>query len=133
MCIRRSPYFDNFQNLKKIIIIIVSISFRNWSNPYTRPLADPCFLKLTRAHALLEVVKIVNWRDPCFIHLRSPEQYEKMPCLSGSYELSVTIEKKVLKKWKWVQEVDADRGPFRHWGRRFDEPRVATKKLKIVN
>ena len=49
-----------------------------WSDPYTRPLADPCFLKLTRAHALPEVVKIVvNWRDPCFIHLRSPEQFEK--------------------------------------------------------
>ena len=40
-----------------------------WSNPYTRPLADPCFLKLTHAHALPEVVKIVvNWRDPCRIH-----------------------------------------------------------------
>ena len=48
-----------------------------WSDPYTWPLADPRFLKLTRAHALSEVVKIVNWRDPCFIHLRSPEQYEK--------------------------------------------------------
>ena len=49
-----------------------------WSDPYTQPLADPCFLKLTRAYTLPEVVKIVvNWRDPCFIHLRSPEQFEK--------------------------------------------------------
>ena len=82
-----------------------------WSDPYTRPLAAPCFLKLTCAHALLEVVTVVvNWRDPCFIHQRSPEQFEKMPCLSEGYELSVAIDKNVKNKWnwKWIQEVDAD-------------------------
>ena len=77
MCIRRSPYFDNFQNKKNIFLF----RFRSavWSDPYTRPLPDPCFLKLTYAHALPEVVTklLWNWRDPCFIHLRSPEQFEK--------------------------------------------------------
>ena len=82
MCIRRSPYFDNFQN-KKIYIYIFLFLFRSasWSNPYTRPLADPCFLKLTRAHVLPEVVKIVNWRDPCFTHMKSPEQFGKKAVL----------------------------------------------------
>ena len=59
-----------------------------------------------------------------------------MPCLSGGYELSVAIDKNVKKhkwNWKWIQEVDADGVPFRHWGQMFDEPWVATKKLKIVN
>ena len=41
--------------------------------------------------------------------------------------------KKNKWNWKWIQEVDADGVPFWHWGRRFDEPRVATKKLKIIN
>ena len=87
-----------------------------WSDLCTRPLADPCFLKLTRAHALPEVVKIVNWRDPCFIQLKSPEQFEKKCCLSEGYELSVAIDKNVKNKsnWKWIQEVDADGVPFRH-------------------
>ena len=66
-----------------------------------------------------EVVKIVvNWRDPCFIQLRSPEQFgkKKEPCLSEGYELSVAIDKNLKNKWnwKWIQEVDADRVPFRH-------------------
>ena len=41
--------------------------------------------------------------------------------------------KKNKWNWKWIQEVDADGVPFWHWGRRFDESRVATKKLKIIN
>ena len=108
MCIRRSPYFDNFQN-KKNKKIKKMFWFRSaiWSDPYTRPLAEPCFLKLTHAHALPEVVKIVvNWRDPCFIHLRSPEQFEKMPCLSEGYELSVAIDKNVKKQ----MELEVDSG-----------------------
>ena len=108
-----------------------------WSDLCTRPLADPCFLKLTRAHALPEVVKIVvNWRDPCFIQLKSPEQFEKKCCLSEGYELSVAIDKNVKNKsnWKWIQEVDADGVPFCHSVMsNFDEPRVAAKKLKIIN
>ena len=96
MCIWRSAYFDNFQNKKNIFLIQFCSAI--WSDPYTRPLAEPCFLKLTHVHALPEVVKIVNWRDPCFIHLRSPEQFgKKMPCLSEGYELSVAIDKNVKK------------------------------------
>ena len=77
MCIRRSPYFDNFQ-IKKNKIKLFWFRSAIWSDPYTRPLADLCFLKLMHAHALPKVVKIVvNWRDPCFIHLRSPEQLKK--------------------------------------------------------
>ena len=52
---------------------------------------------------------VVNWRDPCFIHLRSPEQFEKMPCLSGGYELSVAIDKNV-KKTQMELEVDSGGG-----------------------
>ena len=73
MCLRRFPYFDNFS-----ICFVLFFCFLFQFCSATRPLADPCFLKLTCAHALLEVVKIVvNWWDPCFIHLRSPEQFEK--------------------------------------------------------
>ena len=46
------------------------------------------------------------WRDPCFIHLRSPEQFEKMPCLSGGNELSVAIDKNVKKQ----MELEVDSG-----------------------
>ena len=106
-----------------------------WSDPDTRPLADPGFLKLTHVHTLLEVVKIVvNWWDPCFIHLRSPEQFEKNAVfVREGYELSITIDKNVKNKWnwKWIQEVDADRVPFRHWCRKFDKPRVATKNYQL--
>ena len=49
MCIRRSPYFDNFQNKKNIFLFWFCSAI--WSYPYTWPLADPCFLKLTRVHA----------------------------------------------------------------------------------
>ena len=38
------------------------------------------------------------------------------------------LTKMYLKKWQWIQEVDAVGVPFRHWCRKFDEPRVATKK-----
>ena len=106
-----------------------------WSDPYTQPLADPCFLKLTCAHTLPEVVKIVvNWRDPCFIHLRSPEQFEKNAVfVREGYELSIAIDKNVKNKWnwKWIQEVDADGVPFQHWCRKFDKPRVATKNYQL--
>ena len=54
------------------------------------------------------------------------------PCLSEGYELSVTIDKNVKNKWnwKWIQEVDVDGVPFRHWCRKFDELRVATKNYQ---
>ena len=32
------------------------------------------------------------------------------------------------RNWKWIQEVDVDRVPFQRWCRKFDKPRVATKK-----
>ena len=54
---------------------------------------------------------------------------KKMPCLSEGYELSVAIDKNVKNKWQWIQEVDAVGVLFRHWCQKFDEPRVATKKL----
>ena len=103
-CACRDLRILTISRIKRIkIYIFVLIS----SDPYTRPLADPCFLKLTRAHALPEVMNIVvNWRDPCFIHLRSPEQFEKMPCLSEGYELSVAIDKNVKKQ----MELEVDSG-----------------------
>ena len=51
-----------------------------------------------------------------------------MPFLSEGYELSVAIDKNVKNKWQLIQEVDAVGVQFRHWCRKFDEPRVATKK-----
>ena len=60
MCIRRSPYFYNFQNKKNLKKKLFQFHSAIWSNPYTRPLADPCFLKqLTCAHTLPEVMEIV--------------------------------------------------------------------------
>ena len=51
------------------------------SDPYTRPLADPYFLKLTPAHALPKVMKIVvNWQDPCFNHLSEKARAVKKKC-----------------------------------------------------
>ena len=91
----------------------------------------------SEANALPEVVKIfVNWQDPFFLYnWEVQSSSKKMLCLSEGYELSVAIDKNVKNKWnwKWIQEVDADRVPFRHWCWKFDEPRVATKKLKIIN
>ena len=53
---------------------------------------------------------------------------KKMPCLSEGYELSVAIDKNVKKQ----TAVDSGGGhgvPFQHWCQKFDEPRVAAKKL----
>ena len=64
---------------------------------------------------------------------KSRAVFKKMPCLSEGYELFVTIDKNVKNKWKWIQEVDAVEVPFRHWCRKLDEPRVATKNYQLKN
>ena len=94
------------------------------------------FSEANTLHALPEVVKIVIWRDPCFIHLRSPEQFKKMPCLSEGYELSVAIDKN-------VKNPNGTGSGFRRWTRteyRFDigveglmSRGLQLKKLKIIN
>ena len=130
MCIQRSPYFENFQNKKNFKKKLFRFRSSIWTNPYTQPLADPCFLKLMHAHALLEVVKIVvNWRDPCFMHLRSPEQFEK----NAVFVRGLWAFCHHWQKWKrkWIQEVDTDGVPFWHWCRKFDKPRVATKNYQL--
>ena len=113
MCILRSPYFDNFQNKKNFCCcLFVLISFRNLVrsiHPTT------CRSMFSEANACARVARSgVNWRDPCFIHLRSPEQFEKMPCLSGGYELSID---------KNVKKTNGTGSRFRRWTRteyRFD-------------
>ena len=136
MCIRRSPYFDNFQNLKKknnnncfdfVPQLVQSI------HPTT------CRSMFSEANACARVARS---GENCELagsllhpHEKSRAVRKKKLCWSEGDELSVAIDKNVKNKWnwKWIQEVDADGVPFRHWGRRFDEPRVATKKLKIIN
>ena len=83
-----------------------------WSDPYTRPLADPCFLKLTRVHALLEVVKIVvNWQHPCFIQPRSPEQFEK----NAVFVRGLWAFRRHWQKCEKQMELEVDSGGGRGW------------------
>ena len=96
------------------IYIFVLISFRNLVrsiHPTT------CRSMFSEANACARVARSgENWRDPCFIHLRSPEQFEKVPCLSEGYELSVAIDKNVKK-------TNGTGSGFRRWTRteyRFD-------------
>ena len=123
--------------IKRIeIYIFVSISFHNLVrsiHPTT------CRSMFSEVNACARVAgsgeNCCELAGSLLYNLRSPEQFEKMPCLSEGYELSVAIDKNVYKKrnWKWIQEVGAVGVPFRHWCWKFDEPRVATKKLNIIN
>ena len=106
--------------IKNIYIFLFQFRSAISSDPYTRPLADPYFLKLTPAHVLPKVRKIVvNWQDPCFNHLSEKARAvkKKMSCLSEGDDLSVAIDKNVKNKWnwKWILEVDAAGVPFRNW------------------
>ena len=102
-----------------------------WSDPYTRPLSDPCFLKLTCAHALLEVIKIVvNWRDPCFIPLRSPEQFEK----NAVFVRGLWAFRRHWQKCEKQMEVDSGGGCGRSTVSTSSMSRgLQLKKLKIIN
>ena len=110
---------SRIKRIKKYFFVL--ISFRNLVRSI-----DPTTCRSMFSEA--NVVKIVvNWRDPCFRHLRSPEQFEKTHHVC---QLSVTIDNNVKNKWnwKWIQKVDVDGVPFGHWCRTIDELRVATKK-----
>ena len=116
--------------MKRIKIFLFLFCSAIWSNPYTRPLADPCFLKLTRADALPEVVKIVvNWWDPCFIHLRSPEQFEK----NAVFVRGLWAFRCHWQKCEKQIELEVDSGGGRGGCWKFDEPRVATKNYQLKN
>ena len=93
---------SRIKSIKRYIFVL--ISFRNLVrsiHPTT------CRSMFSEANACARVARSgENWRDPCFIHLRSPEQFKKMPCLSEGYELSVAIDKNVKKQ----MELEVDSG-----------------------
>ena len=100
------------------LYIFVSISFHNLVrsiHPTT------CRSMFSEANACARVAgsgeNCCELAGSLLYNLRSPEQFEKMPCLSEGYELSVAIDKNVYKKrnWKWIQEVGAVGVSFRHW------------------
>ena len=60
------------------IYIFVSISFRNLVRSIHTTTSGSMFSEANVCALPKVVTKLLwNWRDPCFIHLRSPEQFEK--------------------------------------------------------
>ena len=93
MCIRRSPYFDNFQN-EKNKNIFVSILFRNLVqsiHPTT------CRSMFSEANACRRVAGSGGGIPALYIW-EVQSSLKNMPCLSEGYELSVAIDKNVKNK-----------------------------------
>ena len=136
MCIRRSPYFDNFQNKKNLkIFIFVSISFRNLVRSIH---LTTCRSMFSEANTCARIAG--SGENFCelpgsllYTSEKSRAVWKKCRVCQRAMNFLLPLTKNVKNKWnwKWIQEVDADRVPFWHWCRKFDKPRVATKNYQL--